>query len=104
MDMTKKDGGVIEHWDFNTISYTAEEVKEKVGIEIKTDNAMILSGYIKEDPTGRFEIGNHFRSSMIIEIDEENGIVETSNTIYRLSGPAGEGIGDLGNLILKVFY
>ena len=104
MDMTKKDGGVIEHWDFNTLSYTAEIVKERLGIEIKTDNAMILSGYIKEDPTGRFELGNHFRSSMIIEIDEENGIVETSNTIYRLAGPAGEGLGDLGDLILKVFY
>jgi antitoxin component YwqK of YwqJK toxin-antitoxin module len=104
MDMTKKDGGVIEQWDFNTLSYTAEDVKEKVGIEIKTDNAMILSGYIKEDPTGRFEVGNHFRSSLIIEIDEENGIVETKHTIYRLHGPAGEGIGDLGNLILKVFY
>ncbi len=102
--MSKKDGGVIEHWDFNTISYTAKHIKETVGIEIKTDKAMILSGYIKEDPTGRFEIGNHFRSSLIIEIDEEKGIVETNHTIYKLSGGAGEGIGDLGDLILKVFY
>ena len=38
-----------------------------------------------------------------IDIDEENGIVETNNTIYRLHG-ASDGLGDLGDLILKVFY
>jgi len=102
--MTKKDGGVIERWTFNTLSYTAEDIKEKTGIEIKTDNALILSGYVKEDPTDRFAIGNHFRSSLIIEIDEENGIVETNHTIYRLHGEADKGLPDLGNLILKVFY
>mgnify|MGYP006959932350 FL=1 len=102
--MTKKDGGVIENWTFNTLSYTKEEVKEKVDIDIKTDMALVLSGYIKEDPTRRFTIGHHFRSSLIIEVDDENGIVETANTIYRLYGGAGEGLPDLGDLILKVFY
>lgn len=102
--MTKKDGGVIEHWDFNTLSFTTEQVKKQLGVEIKTDKVLILSGTVKEDPTGRFEIGNHFYSSLIIEIDAENGIVETDNTIYRLHGPAGEGLGDMGNLILSVFY
>ncbi len=104
MNMSKKDGGVISNWTFNKLSYTPEEIKEKLGISIKTDAALILSGHIKEDPTGRFDIGNHFRSSLILEVDEKNGIVETQNTIYRLTGGPDEGLPDLGDLILKVFY
>jgi len=103
MDMTKKDGGVIQHWTFNTLSVSVDVALEQ-GIDIKTDKVYVLSGTVKEDPTGRFEIGNHFRSSLVLEIDEENGIVETDNSIYRLHGPANEGLGDMGDLILKIFY
>jgi len=102
MDMTKKDGGYIEHWTFNTLSVTPERAAE-AGVEVKTDKVYILSGNIVEDPTGRFNDGDHFRSSLVIEIDEENGIVETNNTIYRLQGDS-DGLGDLGDLILKIFY
>jgi len=103
MDMTKKDGGIIQNWAFNTLSITPETVKEKTGIEVKTDKIYILSGYIAEDPTGRFEVGWHFRSSMIMEIDEENGLVETQNTIYRLTGERDPD-GDWGDFITKIFY
>jgi len=103
MDMTKKDGGVIQHWTLNTLSITPERAAE-MGVEgITTDKVYILSGTVKEDPTGRFEVGFHFRSSVVLEIDTENGIVETRNTIYRLHGESG-GLGDMGDLILKVFY
>ena len=104
MDISKKDGGVITEWTLNTLSYTPERVKELAGVDVRTDKCFILSGYVKEDPTGRFEVGFHFRSSLVIDVDEENGLVETRNTIYRLDGPAGKGLPDMGDMIAKVFY
>ena len=102
MDMTKKFGGVITDWTLNTLSFTKEQLAGK-GIDVKTDKVYILSGTVKSDPTGRFEPGFHFHSSVVIEVDKEKGIVETKNTIYHLHGETG-GIGDMGDLILKVFY
>ena len=102
MDMTKKFGGVITEWTLNTLSFTKEQVAD-TGVTVKTDKVYILSGTIKSDPTGRFEVGHHFRSSVVIELDKEKGIVETNNTIYHLHGETG-GLGDMGDLIMKVFY
>ena len=102
MDMTKKFGGVITDWTLNTLSFTKEQVADH-GIKVKTDKVYILSGTVKSDPTGRFEVGFHFHSSVVIELDKEKGIVETKNTIYHLHGEAG-GLGDMGDLIMKVFY
>lgn len=102
--MSKKDGGVITQWTLNTLSITPERVNELIGVDVRMAKCYMLSGYIKEDPTGRFEVGFHFRSSIIIDIDEEEGLVETQNTIYRLDGPAGQGLPDMGDLITKVEY
>lgn len=102
MDTSKKDGGIIENWTLNTLSFKPEQVRER-GFDIKTDKVYILSGYIKEDPTGRFLPGWHFKSSVVLDVDFENGIVETANTIYHVEGKCNWGA-DLGNLILKVFY
>ncbi len=100
--MTKKEGGTIKHWGLNTLSMSVEMALAQ-GIEVKTDKVYILSGYIVEDPSGRFEPGWHFRSSLVIEVDTENGIVETNNSIYRLQGEAENGA-DMGDLIMKIFY
>ena len=102
MDMTKKFGGVITDWTLNTLSFTKEQVADQ-GIKVKTDKVYILSGFVKSDPTGRFETGFNYRYYVVIELDKEKGIVETKNTIYHLHGEAG-GIGDMGDLIMKVFY
>lgn len=104
MDMTKKDGGVITEWTLNTLSVAPKEINDFADMGVRTDKCYILSGYIKEDPTGRFEVGFHFRSSIVIDIDEDKGLVETQNTIYRLDGPADQGIADMGDLIMKVTY
>lgn len=48
---------------------------------------MILSGYIDGiDPLGRWQPGWHMRSSLVVDYDEENGIIETENTIYYVKG------------------
>lgn len=104
MDISKKDGGVITRWTLNTLSVTPEMVNESVGVDVRTNECFVLSGYVKEDPTGRFEVGYHFRSSLVIDVDEEKGLVETLYTMYRLDGPAGEGLPDMGDMITQVFY
>ncbi len=100
--MTKKYGGIITEWSLNTLSFSVDQVRA-LGVEIKTDKVFILSGFIKEDPTGRFEIGDHFRSSVVIDVDAEKGIVETQKTIYHLHGESG-GYGDMGDMITRIFY
>jgi len=102
MNNDKKDGGTIENWTFNILSVPIEMLKEKRP-DVKVDKAMILSGNVVEDPTGRFQIGWHMRSSLVIAYDEENGIVETDNTIYHVKGEMLKDA-DMGDLILKVFY
>jgi len=102
MNKDKKDGGIIKDWTFNILSIPVETLRERRP-DVKVDKAMILSGYVVEDPTGRFQRGWHFRSSLVIDYDEENGIVETENTIYHVKGEMLENA-DMGDLILKVFY
>ena len=102
MNTDKKFGGTIEHWTFNILSVPLETLKE-VRPDVKVDKPMILSGYVIEDPLGRWEEGWHMRSSLVIDYDEENGIVETDNTIYHVKGEMLKNA-DMGDLILKVFY
>lgn len=102
MNLNKKDGGMIENWTFNILSVPVEMLKEKRP-DVKVDKAMILSGNVAEDPTGRFQIGWHMRSSLVMDYDEVNGIVETDNTIYHVKGEMLKNA-DMGDLILKVFY
>jgi len=102
MNKDKKDGGTIENWTFNILSVPVEMLKEKRP-DVKVDKAMILSGNVAEDPTGRIQIGWHMRSSLVMDYDEENSIVETQNTIYHVKGEQIKEA-NMGDLILKIFY
>ena len=82
----KKFGGKIKDWTINNLS----------------SGGRILTGYVASDPLGRWEIGWHMRSSLIVTYDEDTGIVETENTIYHLEGE-GTG-GDMGDVVLAIYY
>ena len=43
------------------------------------------------------------RSSLVVDYDEERGIVETSNTIYYVKGEQ-DTEADMGDVITHVFY
>ena len=103
MDMTKKDGGTIENWQTHTLSVPLDKLRE-IRPDIREDKAMKFTGTVVDDPTGRWLPGFHMTSSMIIELDRENGIVETDNTIYHLKGAEGGDLGDLGDGVLSIFY
>ena len=68
--MTKKTGGRLENWN--------------------TTHAGYVIGIIYDDPRGDggegydFRDGNFVATSQIVKLDEQNGILETKNTIYTL--------------------
>jgi hypothetical protein len=69
-------------------------------------NPIIFTGWVESDPTGRFQVGHHMRSSLIVkETKTKKGIkVETINSVYLLKGPPGDTMPDLGNAVLNLFY
>lgn len=99
----KKFGGIIKDWQVHTLSLTEEQLnKAYPGQKAKP---MIISGTVVEDPVGRWEPGNHMRTSLIVNLDKKEGTVETLNTIYKLTGKEGNDVlPNLGNAILNVFY
>lgn len=99
----KKDGGKLTGWQFHTLSVSVEKAKE-LGVDVNTDKVMKMSATVVEDPTGRWQPGFHMTSSIIINFDEENMIVETRNTIYQLVGEAGDCLPDLGDAIIHIFH
>jgi len=104
MNKNKKFGGIINNWTFNTLSVTVETVgNAHPEWDIKTDKCLVLSGYVVDDPLGRWQIGWHMKSSMVLDYDEASGTVETVNTIYTVEGKMLENA-DMGDVILKVFY
>ncbi len=67
---------------------------------------MILTGTVKEDVSGRWQIGNHMRSTYITVLDRQNNIIETMNSIYEIN-PEEEGkdvVPQMGNDVLNLFY
>jgi len=113
--MEKKDGGNISHWQLHHLKYadSLREQFEELAPHIDFDNIMMVTGTVVDEPTGRWEPGYHFRSSMIVNVDREKNTIETENTIYHFD-PDTEGQDtifdiktgnkDLGNGILNIFY
>lgn len=64
----KKNGGLIKNWQ-------AQD----------SGSSSVLTGTVVEDPAGRFEPGDRMRSSYIVSIDRVKGIIETTNSIYRVT-------------------
>ena len=65
---------------------------------------LIFTGTVVHDAAGRFEYGDHMRSSYICAIDRERGMIETRNTIYRVINEGDDVFPDLGNDVLKRSY
>jgi len=103
----KKYGGTIEKWQMHTITDNVDDlaqVKELIE-NFNMDKGMVFTGTVLEDPTGRFEVGFHMRSSLIISYDKETGRCETANTIYTLKGEEGGDIfKDMGPAVMNIFY
>jgi len=106
--MEKKNGGKIEKWQLHHLKYndSLREEFNRLAPHIDFDNIMMVTGTVVDEPTGRWKPGHHFRSSMIVNIDRKNNIIETENTIYKFDPETEnqDGLPDLGNGVLKIFY
>ena len=66
---------------------------------------LIVTGTVVDDPTEKFKVGWHMRSTLVKKLDREKGFLETKNTIYKLEGTEGKDVvPDLGNGVLNLFY
>ena len=102
----KTDRGTITGWQLHHLSVSQdildEAVEKKGGEKVLP---LIITGTVKEDPSGRFSTGKHMRTSLLTILDEEKGYCETRNSIYRLEGDNGSDVmPDIGNAVLKIFY
>ena len=106
---TKKFGGTIKNWQLHTIVKADDEEKmmkmRELAPDIMTENAYIFTGTVVEDPTGRFEDGWSFKSSVVVNIDRENGIIETRNSIYKVQDEGNDYTGgDLGPAAMGIYF
>jgi hypothetical protein len=106
--MIKKKGGTIKDWQLHTLADVDDPLMEKYKEaypEMTEDKAMVFTGTVVDDPTCRWQPGFHMRSSLIMTLDRETGIVETQNTVYTLEGEeGGDMFEDLGRGVLNIFY
>ncbi len=105
----KKDGGNISHWQLHKLTYQGdalEALRDMYPEAIYTPNPLIVTGTVIDEPTGRWNKRDHFRSSLIAKIDRKNNTIETMNTIYHFDPETEnqDGVPDLGNNVLGIFY
>lgn len=101
MSNDKKYGGFISDWTIHNfdVSDEVKQLYENSGVK-----PQIMTGVVKEDPLGRWEIGWEMKSSLIVNVDRENGIVETMNTIYKVDLDSEHPENDLGNLAASIYF
>ena len=103
MNTHLKDGGTIRDWQVHHLSYSKDKLNAfHPGRNVKP---MMVTGTVVEDKAGRWKPGYHMRSSLVTKLDRKNGILETLNTRYKLTGKEGNDVmPDLGDGVLGLFY
>ena len=102
--MEKRIGGTLTNWQVHTLNFTPEEMEKAYpGADALP---MMITAIVKDDPTGRWTPGYHMRTSCVVKLYLQTGLLETVNTIYRLEGEPGDPFfpDDLGNGVLNIFY
>lgn len=101
----KKDGGILTGWQFHTMTDDMEAARRiRPDLDFTTDKIYKMSATVVKDNLGRWNPGDHMRSSLVVSIDMENMIVETENTLYHLEGEPGDVLPDIGAAINNIYY
>lgn len=98
--------GTIEGWQLHHLSVSQEHMDELVAqVGGEKTLPLVITGTVKDDPSGRFKAGMHMTTTLLTFLDEDAGYCETRNSIYRLEGDNGSDVmPDMGNAVLKIFY
>ena len=94
---------IIKNWQQHSLDLPNDLVRAHFP-DCKLDQPLVFTGTVISDESGRYEPGWKCRSSLAINYDRENGIVETRNSIYILKGHAGGPLPDLRTDVLKITY
>ncbi len=104
----KKNGGNISHWQLHhlTIPKKGHKQFKEVFPNIDVNDVRVVTGTVVDEPTGRWRPGDHFRSTYIVKLDRKKKTIETLNTIYHFDSKTEnqDGMPDLGNGVLNIFY
>lgn len=106
----KKDGGLVRNWQIHHLTIPPDMIRDYKWLtdmypDILYDpGPLVFTGTIVHDAAQRWQPGDHMRSSYIVAIDRDKGVIETQNTIYKVINEGGDIYPDLGNGILKIFY
>ena len=93
--------GVIRNWQLHHLSIPQDLIDEVY----PGGTPVVFTGTVVEDPTGRRSPNDHTKSSLIVSIDEDKGIIETINSTYEIIGKEGGDVfGDLGDGVSNIFY
>ena len=104
--MNKIHRGKFNNWQVHTLS--VDELRDQLNeiypelVDVKV--LQVITGTITDDTSGKLNDYDHCRSSFVINIDRENGKLETLNSVYDLGLEGNDVIPDLGNGVLSVFY
>jgi len=98
----------IKSWQLHVLETDAAKVfkAKQIRPDIKMDKIAVLTGTIVNDPTENLKIGDHTRTTVIIESKKDN-IYETANTIYKVLGKQGDTVingGDWGSRVMEIIY
>ena len=106
--------GTIENWQLHTLDFDINDVynlyPQTYEYGLKKDDIKVITGNIYNDPSERWNDGDHYRSSIILKLNRDINRVITLNTILTL-GKEGvtvcnvfTGEPDMGNDVLNLFY
>lgn len=98
--------GTLTNWQLHHLSISQQELDETADLHgMARMLPLIVTGTVKEDPSGRMPMGFHIRTSALTFINEDEGYCETKSSVYRLEGENGNDvIPDLGDGVFHIFY
>jgi hypothetical protein len=105
----KKDGGLIKSWQLHHLTIPGGKENEVLFLEhfptaMFDPGPVMFTGTVVHDAAHRFQPGDHMRSTYIVSLDRERGVIETQNTIYKVIDEGDDVFPDLGNGVLNIFY
>lgn len=105
--------GKLINWQVHHLDF---DIKDVVSLypemEGKTkDELIVITGSVYGDTSGKYQDGDHYRSSLVMTLDRDNGKMETLNSVLDLGEEGSDvvcnpitGEKDMGNDVLKIFY